>query len=582
MGAQTGKTEGLLNIQGQRLDDDPVPILYVGPTRSMVEKLIEPRFVKMVKAVPTLWDQLARGKASSKTYKQICGVTVRFGWAGSPTELASQDAAIVEVDELDRMKSTVGKEGSPLDVAEGRLESYPDGFSIVTSTPTEGRVETYTDDYGLERWKPGSSDDVISPVWRLLQAGTRHEWAWPCPDCHEYFVPRLKLLFIPENASSQEAKRAARVICLHCGVHIENRQKQRMNARGVYIAPGQHATPDGVVLGEIEDNDTASFWVSGLCSPWRTFGQRAQAYVEAQLSGDVERIRAIVNTRFGELYSMGREAPTVENVKTCCAPYRLGEVPDGVRWVTAFVDVQKRRLVYAVRGWGVNMESWLLENDELIGDTDHDDVWEQLEELRAREYSGKRIKRVGIDSGYRPGEKWRRPDNVIYKFCRKHRGWAIATKGHEKQAKPLNAAVIDVTVGGQVVKGGLQLWHLDVDFFKSYVHQQLHVGDAKQRRWHLPIDVSEDYCRQITAEARTVTRGGRVQWERLRRENHYLDCEAGNVAVAYSLGVHRQRHKSAVQTVTTATTPPPPATQEIDPPPRRRSRVRRSSFINRR
>lgn len=554
MGAQTGKTEGLLNIQGHRLDDNPAPILYVGPTKSMVEKLIEPRFIKMVAAVPSLWDQLARGKASSKSNKQIAGVTVRFAWAGSATELASQDAAIVEVDELDRMKAKVGAEGSPLELAEARLESYPDGFSIVTSTPTEGRVETETDEHGIERWRVGNSDDIRSPIWRLMQSGTRHEWAWPCPECKKHFVPRFRLLFIPENATPQEAKKAARMTCPHCGAMIENRKKIWMNARGVYLAPGQHIDKDGNVVGEAEENDTASFWVSGLCSPWRSWGDRARAYVEAVQSGDVERIRTVINTRFGELYSLGREAPTVDNVKACTASYRAGEVPDGVRIITAFCDVQKRKLVYAVRGWARGMESWLLDHDEIHGETDGADVWLQLAELQERTYNGRRIMRLGIDSGYRPGEKWRRPDNIIYQFCYQRRGWAIATKGHDKLSKPLSPSQIDVTLSGQ--KAGLQLWHLDSDFFKCWIHQQLHAQPGA-RRWHLPIDITEDYCRQITAEARTLTRTGRVVWERLRRENHYLDCEAGNVAVAYSLGVHRQRQKTTAPEVTTPTAPPP-------------------------
>ncbi len=31
-GAQMGKTENLLNVLGHRMDDDPVPLLYIGPT----------------------------------------------------------------------------------------------------------------------------------------------------------------------------------------------------------------------------------------------------------------------------------------------------------------------------------------------------------------------------------------------------------------------------------------------------------------------------------------------------------------------------------------------------------------------
>lgn len=545
LGSQMGKTDGQLNIIGQRLDDDPVPVLYVGPTKSNVEKVIEPRIMKMVRAVPSLMEQLATGKASSKTYKAIAGVSLRLAWAGSPTELASQDAALVLVDELDRMKADVGSEGSPLDLAEARFETYADGKSVVTSTPTEGSVTTVVDENGLERWDIAEAEDLASAIWRAWQPGTRFEWAWPCPHCGDYFIPRYKLLVWPEGATPQQAKRQARLRCPQCAALIEDTQKTQMNDRGVYVAPGQSIEKDGTLIGEVEENDTASFWVSGLCSPWRTFGDRARSVVEAQLSGDPEKLKAVLNTRFGELYAVGGDAQPWERIRERIAPYRFGEVPDGVRWITAYADVQKKRLVYAVRGWGFGMESWLLEAGEIWGETEHDQVWSELAAFKEREFGPRnlRIMRMGVDSGYRPGQKFRRPDNQIYAFCRRLRGWAVATKGHDSQEKPVRPSLIDVTFRGKTIKNGLQLWHLDSDYFKSWVQSRFDWPLDQPGQWRVPTDVTDDYCKQVTAEARTVKPSGQAVWIRVRKENHFLDCEAGNVSMAHVLGLHRKRAK---------------------------------------
>jgi phage terminase large subunit GpA-like protein len=338
-----------------------------------------------------------------------------------------------------------------------------------------------------------------------------------------------------------------------------------MNAAGRYVAPGQKVV-NGEVVGEPPDADTATFWISGLVSPFKSFGDRAADYIRAVQSGDQERIRVVVNTGFGELYTFRGDAPKKEEVRSRSQGYRFGDVPEEVRWITAYVDVQKRRFVYAIRGWASAMESWLLEADEIHGETEYDQVWAELAEFRLREFGRKklRIRRLGVDSGYRPGEKWRRPDNQIYAFCRRFRGWALATKGQDRLPKPLRPALIDVTLKGQTYKQGLQLWHLDTDFFKSWVHSRLEWPAAQPGGWWVPEDVSDDYCQQLTAEARTVKPTGQAVWIRIRRENHFLDCEAGNVAMAYSLGLHRVRRKkpNADEAVATSET----KSRDVSPP----------------
>lgn len=566
-GSQTGKTEGLLNIIGQKLDDDPAPVLYVGPTKSNVDSVIEPRLDQLLKHCPALWGKTLHGRKAQKLVKRVAGVTLRLAWAGSPTELASQPAHTVLVDEIDRMEPIPG-EGDPLTLAEARIATYPDGRLIATSTPTEGSVTSSKHPVtGIEHWDVAEPEDVASPIWRLFQEGTRHEWAVPCPECHDYFVPRFKLLTWPKGSSPRKALREARLACPNCGALLADDCRTEMNEAGRYLAPGQSVI-DGVVVGDPPDTDTISFWASGLCSAWISWGQRASSWITAARSGDPEKIRSTINTAFGELYRVGADAPQWESVRALCVPYALGELPEGVRVLTCGVDVQKNRLIYDVRGWGKRSESWLIESGELWGETEQQDVWNDLSGLLDRKW-GERlaIRRMGIDSGYRPGDKWKKPDNLIYAFCRKHPARVIATKGHETLAKPLSPSLIDVTIKGQTFKKGLQLWHIDSDYFKSWVHGRLQWPADQPGGWHLPHDVTDDYCQQLTAEARTLKPSGHATWVRIRKDNHHLDCESINVAVAHSLGLHRQPEPPKPTPPPAGVTPPtaPPATQ----PPRR-------------
>ena len=111
-----------------------------------------------------------------------------FAWAGSPTELAGHPAGLVLVDERDRMDDDTGGEGDPVELAEARIATFPDGKVLVVSTPTKGTLEVEENEAtGLSHFKV--SDTIESPTWKLWQEGTRFEWAWPCPDCGELQFP---------------------------------------------------------------------------------------------------------------------------------------------------------------------------------------------------------------------------------------------------------------------------------------------------------------------------------------------------------------------------------------------------------
>jgi phage terminase large subunit GpA-like protein len=582
-GSQTSKTELLLNISGCNLDDDPSPVLYIGPTKSNVDGVIEPRVAQMLRSAKTLWVKTEKGRKAHKLVKKVAGVTLRLAWAGSPTELASQPAKIVLVDEVDRMKPIPG-EGDPVRLSAARTATYPDSLQVIASSPTAGNIEAERHPAtGIWHWKLADPEtEVISPVWRLWQEGTRFEWAVPCPHCGEYFVPRLRDLKWPEGATPRVARTKARVICPTCGAEIEERDKAKMNAAGHFLAPGQNVIADKVV-GELPESDTASFWISGLMSPWKSFGERAAEYVSAVRSADQEQIRTAINTEFGECYAFKGEAPPPSQVRTRCGDYKAGELPpEKILAITCGVDVQKTRLIYAVRAWGRALESWLIDYGEIHGETEQETVWHELAELRDRDYGDHQILRMGIDSGYRPGDKWRRPDHAVYSFCMENKR-AVPTKGRDRMLKPLSPALIDVTWRGKVLKQGLQLWHLDSDHFKSWIQQAL-LQPLEQRagRFWVPSDVDEDYCLQMTAETRVQKPSGLAVWIRVRPENHYFDCEVINLAMAYSLGLHRSARKAKSETTKPGegTTPPDPPAPRAPVPQQRRPAPRVPNWVS--
>lgn len=557
MASQMGKTAGLLNVIGHRLDDDPAPVLYIGPTKSNVDGVIEPQVQQMLRQCASLWRKTLQGRKAQKLIKRVAGVTLRLAWAGSATELASQPAHTVLLDEIDRMQPIPG-EGDPMTLAEARNATYPDGKLIATSTTTEGSVDVEKHAVtGIEHWALADADDVDSPIWRMWQEGTRFEWAVPCPHCAEYFIPRFRLLSWPEGCAPKRAEREARLACAACGTLIGDEHKSGMNARGVYVAPGQSVV-DGAVVGEPPESDTASYWVSGLMSPWVTFGQRAAAWLRAVASGDQERVRSTLNTAFGEMYRTRGQAPEWSSIRESCGlPYELGDVPTGVQVLFLTVDVQKDRLVCTVRGWGAAFESWLVHHEELWGETDQPEVWARLDQLKARTFGELPIRATAVDSGYRT--------DSVYEWCRRN-GGAYPTKGRDNASKLFHASSVEVNRAGKRVKTGLKVWVIDDKHFKGWVHDRIGWPQDQPGAWHLPSGMDEDYCKQLVAEQRMRLPSGRVQWLKVGKDNHYLDCEALQAFLAHVEGVRNLR---------------PMVGGEAPQPKKFKPRVSRSSYLGR-
>lgn len=521
MGSQMSKTEIIQNVIGHRFCDGPyVPTIYIGPTEKNVRSMSRDRIMRMIRSTPDLWERLAKGQFNKVSEKWIAGIRLGFAWAGSATELASHPAGLVLVDERDRMLSDVRGEGDPVELARARGSNYW-GFKLgVFSTPTlEGG----------------------SPIWSLYEEGTMQKWAWPCIHCHEYFVPTLASLIYPSDASIDVIRRKAIVACPLCGGEMETKHRQKMNAEGQYLPHALGPNREHIAAAQTAENSTASYWASGLCSPWQSFGQRAEALARAYRSHEAERIQGVVNTGFGELYKIRGDAPPWEDVLAARDPTLAPMVwPDWGQMLTLGVDVQKNGLYYVMRVWGFNNRSHLYDRGFIHGETEYDDVWLLLRRLALLQHTnGKPLIACGlIDSGYSPGaDKYRRPDHMVYKFCRFWRGRLYPSKGHDVLDRPIKANKIDVTSGGVTYKGGLTLWHINTDHIKSWLYSQIRIPESVDRLWTVHSEIDEDYCRQMVSEEVVVKPSGKRVWIR-HGANHYLDAEIMARAAAMIRQVH--------------------------------------------
>lgn len=527
-GSQMGKTEGMFNILGHRFTDGPyVPAIYVGPTEKQVRSISKDRIDKMLRSTPVLWERTEKGQRYTVYEKWIAGVRLGFAWAGSATELASHPAGIILVDERDRMDSDAGNEGDPVSLARARAKNYQFRKIGVFSTPT---IEN------------------ASPIWALLEEGTLQLWSWSCLGCGSLFVPRLDLLKWPEGATPDEAWSESRVVCPSCGHRHASRDQAQLNQDGRYIRHrkirDKEATERAVWGLYVPDTDarpkrTASFWISGLASPWVPFGETAKVLLEAYKSGEPERIQAEINTYGGELYRVRGDAPAWEEVSARRLEYPPQTLPTGGQKLTLGADVQKNGIYYVVRAWGFNSESWLIEENFLAGETEHEAVWAMLRQVITTRINGLTIERAFIDSGYRPGDQHRRPDHAVYTFSRSLPGVAYPTKGQDQMDQPFRYSNIDYSYGGAVVKNGVRLFHLNTDYFKRWIHGRVRWPEGQQGGWHLHYATTEDYCKQIVSEELVLKASGKATWVRKSRNNHFLDCEVNATAAAYSLNVHK-------------------------------------------
>jgi len=519
--AQIGKSEVIGNIVGYFIDQDPAPIMVIQPTVDMAKTWSHDRLAPMVRDTPCLKSLIAdnKSRASSNTlfHKSFPGGHITMAGANSPTGLASRPIRIVCCDEVSRYPQSAGTEGDPVNLIRKRTTTFHNRKIILTSTPTLKGACRIEQEFSI-------SD--------------RRHYHVPCPHCeHEQ---RLKWANVqwPEGKPGE-----AVMVCTECGGVIEDKHKPKMVRNGKWIA-------------ELPGGKIAGFHLNELYSPWRTFADVAEDFVEAKKNP--ETLKTWVNTSLGETWEEAGESLSEHLLSDRKENYAIDAIPPEVLLLTAGADIQKDRIEVSIVGWGLDQECWILDHVVLYGDPTQQKVWHELEEVLTKTYDGHRIAGAAIDSGYLT--------EYVYQFTKPRASRRVfAIKGQAGMGKPLT------TKPKPVGRTRTPMYTVGVDTAKRTIYARLRLTSGESYI-HFGVDFDDEYFQQLTAE-KMVTKYRRgfpvMEFIKTRDRNEALDCLAYAYAALDNLNVKlaalaakRKAKQNAVavepeQTSPLATPPPP-------------------------
>ena len=275
-----------------------------------------------------------------------------------------------------------------------------------------------------------------------------------------------------------------------------------------------HGRPDG------ESSRHRSFQTFSLYSLGSTFGDVSKNFLESRPNPGA--FQNFVNSWLGEPWYGGGSNATENEIMAKRGEYSDKECPVAPVAIFISADVQEGCVYYVVRAWCRDESSYLLRYGSMS----------DLESLNGlatgsswnTPIGAMKIREGCVDSGDQTDK--------VYRFAAAF-NW-VATKGRgESQQQSVPYKWGDA--------GGVRLLNVNVDFFKSMLQTKIKIPNGAEGCWMLHSGVGLDYADQLTAEAQVESkdRFGRPKriWKRIRRDNHYLDCEVLQLAMCYVFGV---------------------------------------------
>ncbi len=315
-GAQLGKTECMTSWLGYIADAVPGPCMVVLPTLDMAKRYSKQRLDPLFEDTPRLRGKLRpareRDSGNAQLAKVFEGGMFLLAGSNSPASLRSAPVRFLALDEADAYGLT--EEGHPIELAMARTKTFSRRKVLITSTPTISGASN-VEDYFLQ--------------------GDQRYFEVPCPSCGAFQVLKWEAVKWEENKPE-----TAHFSCQANGCRIEERHKTQMLERGRWVATAIPKNPKVV-----------SYHLSSLYSPSGWFGLSDAVRMYLRTKGNGELLRAFTNTYLALPFQESGIAPDWEKLYRRRETYTIGNVPKGVEFLTAGVDVQGNRLEFEVVGW---------------------------------------------------------------------------------------------------------------------------------------------------------------------------------------------------------------------------------------
>lgn len=511
---QVGFTQFALVWVGYLIDVAPATIMAVQPTGSDVKDFNAEQLGPTISASPALRMKVRvqksrDGEGSTTLRKSFAGGYLVLVGGHAASGLRRRTIKYMWVDEADELPLDLEQQGDPMNMIEARQEAFiksGDWKRLCGSTPTID---------GQSRAADG------------FKGGDQRYYNVPCPHCRAlHKLDFWKIQYSPSWPHN------AHYFCDSCGGEICNHhlawmEKEENGAAWVPENPGARYR---------------SYHIEALYSQLTTWDHIVSQYLTAK--DDPTKLKAFTNLVLARAFKVQGNAPDADKLYERREDYQPGQLPPGVLFLTAGVDIQQNRIEYEVVGWGVGKTSWSIDRGVIEGDTMTPLPWLGLAHIYNREFrdwqgNGRKIERMCVDAGYRP--------QYVYSWVR-GRPRALAIKGaQDHMAPPIGTPTPqDITLEGQKRKHAVMLWPVGGWQLKAEFYGFLSVkceGGFPPGWCHFPSGDLYDvaFYQQLTSEQLVEqVKNGKVKlvWMRNTKfRNEALDCRVYAMAAAYHCGM---------------------------------------------
>lgn len=351
--AQSGKTESLvLNYIAYSVIQDPMDMILFNPTQQAARDFSVRRIDRLNFNSPMMKERLLRSKSGDNKQAKLysSGMILSLSWP-TVSEMAGKPAGRIALTDYDRMDDNVGDEGSPFDLAYMRTTTFGSlAMTVAESSPSRPVTDP--------RWIPSSPHEAppTTGILALYNRGDRRRWYWACVRCCDYFEGKFSHLKWDDKENSLDAADTVRMLCPTCGHAMYPGDRPVMQEFGVWLKDGQSIDQQGNVVGRAPRTNIASFWLNGVAAGFQSWPQLVVKFLNAQreftATGSEEALKQFYNNDLGEPYrSKAEELMRLPEILQARAEV-FPQIPEGVRFLVAAVDVQKNAFVVQVHGIG--------------------------------------------------------------------------------------------------------------------------------------------------------------------------------------------------------------------------------------
>jgi len=491
-----------------------LPIMYLTADKELASARIENNFLPMLNhsdlghIIRSSDEGNSRktGKTANHIQFEGGGYLVPFG-AKNADKMRSYSICVMLKDEIDAWPDTVGKDGDPDRLSDGRCKGYWERRKIFRgSTPLI----------------KGSSK-----IEKAYLRGDQRKYNVLCLKCKHPQVLRWSTVdketgivggFTWELDDGVLILESVRYLCQKCGHAHKEHDKERLFSEdhGAKWVPTARPAEPGIRSYHLP----ALYSPIGM-APWYSLvSDYLDAYddVEKKVK-DVGLYQVFYNNVLAEPFEiMGSKIRFTSVSAHRRAAYRLGTVPNvyaeqhsgsKILFLTCTVDVHKNNLAVSVIGWCRDARQYIVDYWRFEVEGKEDDcgeltspVWGRLRELiEEKEYiadDGAKYKILVtlVDAGY--------ANDTVTTFCSDYAGGVYPILGRDRPSK--NQSIREFAEF--TTQAGTVGYRILVDHYKDrlapVLRREWEEGYGNQNRYHFnaPVDISDKQLKELTVETR--------------------------------------------------------------------------------